>query len=96
MPDAVAVGPHVYGMRFENDRVRVLQIKTGAEGSSEMHSHPAMVLYAVTDCNWELTTEAGETVEAKVPAGEIFYQDATTHAAKEIGGGSHAIAIELK
>ena len=96
MADAVSVAPDVYSVKFENDKVRVLEIRTEAGASSNMHSHPNMVLFAVTDCNWELTTEAGEKIEAKIPAGEIFYQDATEHAAKEIGGSSHAIAIELK
>ena len=49
MADAVSVAPDVYSVMFENDRVRVLAIRTDAGASSEMHSHPDMVLYAVSD-----------------------------------------------
>ncbi len=96
MADAVSVAPDVYTVMFENDRVRVLAIKTDPGGSSELHSHPDMVLYAVSDCKWALTDAAGETIEAQIPADGIFYQEATSHSAKEIAGGSHAIVIELK
>lgn len=94
--DAVEVAPDVYGVMFENDRVRILEIKTAPGGSSALHTHPDLALYAVTECNWDLTTADGETITAKIPAGGVFYQDATSHAAKEVGSGSHAIAIEIK
>ncbi len=55
MADAVSVAPDVYTVMFENDRVRVLAIKTDPGGSSELHSHPDMVLYSVSDCKWALS-----------------------------------------
>ncbi len=62
-----------------------------------MHSHPDTVLYAVADCDWRLTTEAGESVEARIPADQVFLQEATSHTARDIGSGaSYAIAFELK
>ena len=72
-------------------------IRTEPGGSSSEHSHPDMVLYAVTDCAWDLTAPDGETVTAEIPAGATIYLDATTHSAKDVGSsGSLAIAIELK
>ncbi len=95
--DAVSIAPDVYKVVLENDRVRVLEIKTEPGGSSSEHSHPDMVLYAVTDCAWDLTAPDGETVTAEIPAGATIYLDATTHSAKDVGSsGSLAIAIELK
>ena len=95
--DAVSIAPDVYKVVLENDRVRVLEIRTEPGGSSSEHSHPDMVLYAVTDCAWDLTAPDGETVTAEIPAGATIYLDATTHSAKDVGSsGSHAIAIELK
>ena len=94
--DAVEVAPDICSVLLENDRVRILEIKTAPGGSSEMHTHPDLALYAVTECNWELTSADGETITAVIPAGGVFYQDATSHAAKEVGSGSHAIAIEIK
>ncbi len=71
MADAVSVAPHIYSVLLENDRVRVLAIRTEPEAGSETHSHPDMVLYAATDCDWSLTGPDGEVVEAKIPAGEV-------------------------
>ena len=82
--DAVSVAPDVYRVLLENDRVRMLEIETEPGGSSDLHSHPALALYAVTDCTWELTDEAGETITAEIPAGGVFYQDATVHAARDV------------
>jgi len=97
MADAVSVAPDVYQVLFEDHRVRVLSIRTAPGASSEMHSHPDMVLFAVSDCDWKLTTTDGESVEARIPKDEIFYQEATSHAAKDIGtSGSYAIAVEMK
>lgn len=95
--DAVKVAPHVYKSVLENDRVRVLEIRTQPGDSSELHSHPDMVLYAVTDCDWRLTGPDGEVVEARIPQGQTIFLDATTHRAEDIGtGGSFAIAVELQ
>ncbi len=95
--DAVAIAPDIYSVVLENDRVRVLEIETEPGGSSAEHSHPDMVLYAVTDCAWDLTAPSGETVTAEIPAGATIFLEATTHSAEDLGSsGSHAIAIELK
>lgn len=48
--DAVVIAPDVYKVAFENERVRVLDTRTAPGGTSEMHGHPEMVGYAVTDC----------------------------------------------
>ena len=95
--DAVTVAPHVYRVLLENDRVRVLDIRTQPGGTSEMHAHPASVIYAVSDCTWLLTSDSGEEVRAEVKAGQTLFQEACTHKAKDVGTtGSHAIMVELK
>ena len=95
--DAVKIAPHVYKSVLENSRVRVLEIRTQPGETSELHSHPDMVLYAVTDCDWKLTGPDGEVVEARIPQGQTIFLDATTHRAEDIGtAGSFAIAVELQ
>ncbi len=76
--DAVSIAPDIDKLVLENDRVRVLEIKTEPGASSSEHSHPDMVIYAVTDCTWDLTAPDGETVTAEIPAGATIYLDATT------------------
>lgn len=96
--DAVSVAPHIYRVLLENARVRVLKIETEPGDTSAMHAHPDMVVYAVSDCTWRLSAPGEEDVEVRLPAGEVFFQEAVTHAGEDVGtgGGSKAIAIELK
>ena len=95
--DAVVIAPDVYKVVFENERVRVLDTRTAPGGTSEMHGHPEMVGYAVTDCTWVLTSPDGEEVRVDLKAGETFFLPATEHKAEDVGtSGSHAMLIELK
>lgn len=95
--DAVSIAPDVYRVILENDRVRVLEISTEPGGTTDMHSHPDMVVYAVSACDWRLTSPEGEVVELHLPAGETGFQETVSHSAEDIGSsGSRAIAIELK
>ncbi len=97
MADSVSVAPDVYSVMLENARVRVLEIRTKPGQSSEIHSHPDMVLYAVTDCDWRLGSDSGDPVDVHIPQGDSMFLDAVTHTALDIGqSGSHAIAVELK
>jgi mannose-6-phosphate isomerase-like protein (cupin superfamily) len=95
--DATSVAPHVYKPVVDNERVRVLDVKTDAGGSTEMHHHPDMVLYAITDCTWDLTSPEGETARVELKAGDSAFIPATDHAAVDFGSvGSHGILVELK
>ena len=98
MPDdAVKVALDVYKVVLENERVRVLDVKTQPGDSTLMHHHPDMVGYAISACTWELTSPNRETIRVELPAGETVYLDATDHSAEDVGTGeSHAILIELK
>ena len=97
MADSIAVAPDIYSVKLENDRVRVLEIRTRPGQSSVLHSHPDMVLYAVTDCDWRLGSESEETVDVHIPQGDSLFLEAVTHTALDISQtGSHAIAVELK
>ena len=75
----------------------VLVTRTGPDDSPEMHSHPNMVGYAISDCTWTLTGPDGTTVLVAGKVGETFYSDAVDHSAHDVGTtGSHALLIELK
>ena len=77
--------------------MRVLGTRTGPGDSSNMHSHPNMVDYAISDCTWALTGSDGTTGLVAVEAGKTVYLDAVDHSAHDVGAiGSHALLIELK
>ena len=43
--DPVKLSPHYYPVRFENDRVRVLELHMKPGGTDQMHSHPPGVVH---------------------------------------------------
>ena len=47
--DPLEVGPHIYTKKFENERVRVMEIAFKPGDTIDMHSHPDHVTYLLTD-----------------------------------------------
>ncbi len=71
--DAVKVAPHVYKVLLENDRVRVLEARLEAGGRTEMHSHPAQVVYALSGGKVKFTHPGGDSVEVEMSNGEVMF-----------------------
>ena len=95
--DAVKIAPDVYKVVLENERVRVLDVRTKPGDTSAMHGHPDMVGYAVSDCTWMLTPPNGEPARVELKAGETFFLETVEHTAEDVETSeSHAILIELK
>jgi quercetin dioxygenase-like cupin family protein len=95
--DAVLVAPHVYSVVFENERVRVLDVRADPGTEAPLHSHPDSVMYAVTEAEILISTTDGEEHRAQVPAGATFWNAATDHAVRNIGTTPvHFIRVELK
>ena len=94
--DAVQIAPDVYTVVLEDEHVRVLGTRTGPGDSPEMHCHPSMVGYVISDCTWALTGLDGTTVLVAIKAGKTVYLDAVDHSAHDVGTiRSHALLIEL-
>ena len=74
--DAVQIAPDVYKVVRENKHVRVLGTGAGPGDSPEMHCHPNMVGYAISDCTWTLTGPDRTTVLVAVKTGKAVYLDA--------------------
>ena len=95
--DPVKLSPQLYDVRFENDRLRVLEYRAKPGQKEPMHSHPPGVVYLFSDSIMRTTLPDGTTSEAPRKAGELYWRDYTTHAAENIGETeSHALAVELK
>lgn len=95
--DPVKLSPQYYSVRFENDRVRVLEYHLKPGEKEVMHSHPPGVVYALGDATFRTTLADGKSSTAQVKAGEVTWREATTHAAENVGQTeAHALAIELK
>ena len=95
--DAVSVAPEVYKVLFENDRVRVLEVRADPGGTSPMHTHPDSVIHALSDATLVVTSQQGEARRAQVTAGATWWAAEATHSVENVGTGEvHLIRIELK
>ena len=95
--DPVKLSPQLYDVRFDNDRLRVLEYRAKPGQKEPMHSHPPGVVYLFSDSIMRTTLPDGTTSETSRKAGELYWRDFTTHAAENIGETeSHALAVELK
>jgi quercetin dioxygenase-like cupin family protein len=97
MLDPVAISPQLYSVRFENDRVRVLEYRLKPGGREPMHSHPPGVVFALADAVVKTTLPDGTVVAYPSHAGDVLWRDAVTHSAENVGTTeAHYYAVELK
>jgi quercetin dioxygenase-like cupin family protein len=62
-----------------------------------MHSHPASVVYYLTDAKVKYTYPDGRTQERAVKAGTAFWIEAVRHDVENVGANEfHGLHIELK
>ena len=80
---------------FENDRVRVVELKTKKGSKADMHTHPAYLTYMITAVEYKSTTPGGKTEHRKHKAGEVDWSDGESHAV-EFVTPSRALVVELK
>ena len=95
--DPVAQSPELYTVRFENERVRVLEYRLKPGGKEPMHTHPPGVVYTLSNAKLRMTAPDGSTTESVRSADDLSWRDFTTHAAENVGTTeAHALAVELK
>ncbi len=95
--DAVQVAPHVYSVLFENERVRLLEVRLKPGESSAMHSHPAYVIYGLGDGKVKFNSPSGESAEVDLKAGEVMWREPEEHAVDNLGSTeAHALLFELR
>ena len=85
-------------VKFENEKVRVLEAELPAGVKEAVHSHPAYVIYVVAGGRIRTYTADGKTTEAELKTGDVLYREPLTHAAENIGTTTtmHFILVELK
>ena len=95
--DPVKVSPQYYRVRFENERVRVLEYHLKPGEKEATHSHPAGVVYVLSDATIRSVHPDGTSSETLGKAGEVFWREDTTHTVENVGTTeARAIAVELK
>ena len=84
-------------VKFENEKVRVLEAELPAGVKEAVHSHPAYVIYVVAGGRVRNYAADGKTTESELKTGDVLYREPLTHAAENIGTTTmHFILVELK
>jgi quercetin dioxygenase-like cupin family protein len=95
--EAAQAAPHIYKVLFENERVRLLDVRMKPGEESAQHSHPDYLLYALTGGTVKLSDASGQSAEVEVPEGATMWRDAEEHSALNVGTTElHALFVELK
>src|ERR1700730_11950208 len=95
--DPAVVNSKTIKVRFENDRVRVLEATLPPGVKEQVHSHPAYVIYVLEGGRYRNYASDGKVTEGELKTGEVLFREPLTHAAENIGDKTmHMILVELK
>ena len=95
--DPIKTDGDKYKVRLENERVRVLEYRDLPGEKTQLHDHPAFVLYALAPFKRRLTLPDGKTIVREFSAGDLLWSDAQAHIGENVGPTpTHVIMIELK
>lgn len=95
--DPAIVNAKTIKVKFENERVRVLEAELPPGAKEQVHSHPAYVIYVLAGGKVRNYAADGKTTEADFKTGDVLYREPLTHAAENIGSTAlHLILVELK
>jgi quercetin dioxygenase-like cupin family protein len=95
--DPAVVQSKTVKVKFENEKVRVLEAELPSGVKEQVHSHPAYVIYVLAGGKVRNYAADGKTTEGELKTGEVLYREPLTHAAENIGDTTlHMILVELK
>lgn len=95
--EKVAGGAETHKVILDNDQVRVLDVRIQPGQIVAMHSHPANVVYYLTDCKLKSTSPDGKTAIREGKAGTAAWYGPLSHAVENVGTTEfHAVQIEMK
>ena len=95
LPEAIEIDPEGRRIAFENDHVRVLEVRLPAGREVEMHSHPPRVIVAIASYRLKSIDQEGRLTIVDRRQGEVVWSDGEEHAA-EMMTETHAIEVEVK
>jgi len=97
--DAAIVAPDAYRVVFENEHVRVLELRMAPGERTEPHGHPDMVVVMVEGGTFRFAGPHASSTPADldIPSGTMSFQPADRHTTENIGTAAvHGFLIELK
>lgn len=95
--DPAVVNAKTIQVKFENDRVRVLEAVLEPGDKEQWHSHPAYIFYVLEGGRMRGHAVDGKTSETELQAGQVFHREPLTHWAENIGTTTvRVLLVELK
>jgi len=96
-PDPAKVASNVYKKLFENQLVRVFEVRFKPGEKAEMHWHPNHFAYIFEDGSLEVIPPKGEVMKMAAKAGDTAWMDSGHHEAINKGKSDfHALVVEFK
>ena len=95
--DPIETDGDKYKVRFENDRMRVLEYRDMPGQKTKQHFHPPFVLFALSPFKRTITLPDGKVLTREFKAGDMLKSDAQTHIGENVGDTpTHVLMIEMK
>jgi len=95
--DPLEVGPEIYKLLFENERVRVMEVTFKPGAKIAVHSHPDHSVYVVTGGTLRIAPEGAKASDAALDHGSVVFIPAEAHAAENVGPTTMKLIVtELK
>ncbi len=95
--DPAVVNAKTIKVKFENEKVRVLEAELPPGVKEQVHSHPAYVIYILAGGKYRNYASDGKTTEGELKTGDVVYREPLTHASENIGTTTmHLILVEMK
>ncbi len=89
--DPVKVAPHIYQLKLENEKVRVVHQTLRNGETQPLHAHPDRLLVYLQTCAWmEDDGEGGRRMQS-FKYGEVVWAEAITH-----GGENNEVVQECR
>jgi quercetin dioxygenase-like cupin family protein len=98
VPDVLVAAERVYRLLYENDAVRVMEIRLKPGETAPMHHHPAPhVVYVKNEARVKFTFPDGKAEMADLKAGQVLWTDAGPHEALNVGDTVfNNVVVEVK
>ena len=94
--DPMVVGPTIYKLLLENERVRVMEVRFQPGEKIASHTHPDHVVVVTSAGKLAITNSEG-TQELDAKVGDAFFIPAETHSAQNVGTTEFVCVVtELK
>jgi quercetin dioxygenase-like cupin family protein len=95
--DPIEVSPEHYSVLFENERVRVLEVRYQPGDVSEFHRHPENLVIAISESAARAINEDGTSRDYVFEAGDVMWRDVQEHRGSNSSDEEmHIVMVEFK